>query len=346
MDTSAAGGYNSGSCHEQERSIMNLENIMLELSIIFAGAAVLGTLFLFTRQPILIAYIALGFAIGPNGLGWIRNTSHIESIAHIGVILLLFLAGLNLTPQRFLNLFRETVPLTLCTSLVFAGVSLLFALAVGFEMTAAVVFGASMMFSSTVVGLKLVPTNTLHNRRTGEFMTGVLLFQDVLAILVIVIISGQNAGGSSGNLMTLALLAGKLAGLSLLAFAFVRFVVLPLFGKFSSIPEYIFIASLGWCLLLAKSANLLGLSYEMGAFLGGISIASSPVSLVIAERLKPLREFFLILFFFAVGAELNFRIDIRIIILSFAFGLILVPLKASAFLLGFRCQQRITKTVP
>ena len=122
-------------------------------------------------------------------------------------------------------------------------------------------------------------------------MTGVLLFQEILAILVLIFTSGKNGG--ENNFITFVFLAGKLAVLCLLAFSSVRFVALTLFVRYNSIPEYIPIASLAWCLLLAKSAGLLGLFYEMGAFLAGLSIASSQVSLVIAERLKPVREFFL-----------------------------------------------------
>jgi Kef-type K+ transport system membrane component KefB len=312
---------------------MDLDNIIFELSVILVGAAALGTLFLYAKQPIVIAYIAIGFAVGPNGLALIQSTDHIEKIAHFGVILLLFLVGLNLQPQRLLHLFRKTVLLTCGTSMVFGCVSFLFALLLRFDVHSAILFGAAMMFSSTVVGLKLVPTTALHHKRTGEVMTSVLLLQDVLAILVILLVTGEK---SDNVLMTFAILAGKFLILSVLSFAAVRYVMVPLLRRFDVVQEYTFVATLGWCLLWAEVAHILGLSYEMGAFAAGLSIASCRVALVIAEHLKPLREFFLILFFFAVGAELNFRLDPRLIVSALLFGAILVPLKASVFHLAFR----------
>lgn len=312
---------------------MNLDSIIFELSAIVVGAAVLGTLFLYAKQPIIIAYVAIGFAMGPHGFALIRNTDHIEEISHFGIILLLFLIGLNLQPLKFVKLFKKTSLLTFGTSLLFGGLSLVFALLLRYDMHSSLIFGAAMMFSSTVVSLKLIPTTTLHHKRTGEVMTSVLLLQDVLAILVILFITGEK---SDHVLLTFAVLAGKFAFVSVLSFAGVRYLMVPLLRKFDVVHEYTFIATLGWCLLWAETAHILGLSYEMGAFIAGLSIASCQVALVIAERLKPLREFFLILFFFAIGAELDLRIDPILLLAAVIFGTILVPLKACVFRFAFR----------
>jgi Kef-type K+ transport system membrane component KefB len=312
---------------------MNLESIIFELSVIVVSAAVLGTLFLYARQPILIAYIAIGILVGPSGLALVRRTDHIEQIAHFGVILLLFLIGLNLQPGKLVGLFKKTFVLTLGTSLIFGGTSALFASRLGFSLTGALVFGAAMMFSSTVVGLKLIPTTTLHQQRTGEVMTSILLLQDMLAILVILFLTGEKTDYMA---LTFASLAGKFALLCLFSFAGVRFIMIPLMTRFDVVQEYTFLATLAWCLLWAGTAHALGLSYEIGAFVAGLSIASCKAAIVIAEHLKPLREFFLILFFFAVGARLNFHLDFRLLLAALLFGGLLVPFKAAIFHLAFR----------
>lgn len=312
---------------------MNLDSIIFDLSVIIIGAAVLGTMFLYARQPIIIAYIAIGVVIGPSGFGLIERTDYIQQISQFGVILLLFLIGLNLQPGKLMRLFKETSLLTLSTSLSFALLSFLFALLIGFDLYSALLFGAAMMFSSTVIGLKLIPTTTLHHKRTGEIMTSVLLIQDVLAILVILFITGEQ---SDNMLLTYIILIVKFVVLCLLSFAGVRYVMTPLLEKFDVIQEYTFLATLAWCLLWAEVAHTLGLSYELGAFVAGLSIASCTVALVIAEHLKPLREFFLILFFFAVGAGLSFEIEPRLIISAILFGVLLVPLKAWIFRFTFR----------
>jgi len=312
---------------------MYLDSIIFQLSAIILGAAILGTLFLYAKQPIIIAYIAAGVAIGPSGYGLIQNTDQIEQISHFGIILLLFLIGLNLQPRKLLRLIKKTSPLTLSTSLLFAMSGILFALIINFELSNAVIFGIAMMFSSTVIGLKLIPTTTLHHKRKGEIMTSILLIQDILAIVVILFITGE---GSNSTLMTFAFLIIKFISLTALAFIGVKYIMTPLLIKFDVIQEYTFLATLAWCLLWAESAQLIGLSYELGAFVAGLSIASCMAALVIAEHLKPLREFFLIIFFFAVGAELNLNIDLSLLFAAVLFGALIVPLKALIFTKAFR----------
>jgi Kef-type K+ transport system membrane component KefB len=204
----------------------------------------------------------------------------------------------------------------------------LFVWSLDFSLFDSLTIGAAMMFSSTVVALKLIPTTTLHHKRTGEMMTSVLLLQDILAIVVILFISGKTG---EQMLPAFALLMLKLIILALTAFAGVRYLIIPLLRRFSGIQEFSFLLILAWCLLLTESAHRLGLSYEMGAFLGGISVASSPVALVIAEHLKPLREFFLILFFFSIGAELVFPIPAWILFSSLLLGTLLIFFKTFIF---------------
>jgi Kef-type K+ transport system membrane component KefB len=162
-----------------------------------------------------------------------------------------------------------------------------------------------MMFSTTIIGIKLLPTTVLHHRHIGELMIGLLLLQDLLAIIVLMVLF-SGASGDTGNMgRTLAL---SLMGLPLLAggaLLVVRYVLLPLITRFDHFHEYIFLLAIGWCLGLAECASLLGLSEEIGAFIAGITIATSPISQYIAVNLKPLRDFFLILFFFAVGARFD-----------------------------------------
>lgn len=312
---------------------MNPDSIIFELSVIIVGAAILGTLFLYAKQPIIIAYIAIGIAAGPSGLGLINQTEHIEQISHLGIVLLLFLIGLNLQPAKLVGLIQKTSLLTYSTSLLFGLVSTVFSLLLGFDLQGALLFGAAMMFSSTVVGLKLIPTTALHHKHAGEMMISVLLLQDILAVLIIIFIAGETG---DNVLISFAMLAAKFALLCLLAFGGVKYVMIPLLTKFDVVQEYTFLATLGWCLLWAETAHLMGLSYEIGAFVAGLSIASCVVAIAIAEHLKPLREFFLILFFFAVGSNLDFSIDMTLLVAAVVFGALLVPLKAFVFRFAFK----------
>lgn len=307
---------------------MGLDNIVLELAVIFSGVAVMGTLFLYLRQPIILAYIAFGALIGPWGMKVVGDAEHIQRLAHIGIILLLFLLGLNLHPEKLLKLFQKTSAVTLGTSMVFAVLGMLTALLFGFGVNDSAIIGAALMFSSTIVSLKLIPTTTLHQRHTGEMMISVLLFQDILAILLILFLVGRPG---AGGLLRAILVVSTLAGLGATAFVATKFVVIPLFRRFDKIKEYLFLASLGWCLFMAEVAYLVGLSYEMGAFIAGVALASFPIALIISENLKHLREFFLILFFFSIGAKFDFLVTKNVLLPGMALVAVLMLAKPFLF---------------
>jgi len=311
---------------------MGFQNIIFEFVLIFAGAAIFATAFLFLKQPIILAYIGFGIVAGPMGLGLIAEPEHIEKISHVGVILLLYLLGMNLIPERLYHLFSKTAVVTLLTSLVFFAVVSLAALAFGFSPVESIIIGAALMFSSTIVSLKLIPTTALHHRHTGEMMTSVLLMQDVIAIVLIVMLTG---GQGDNVTMAIILLIIKLVVLTVTAFLLIKFVVNNLFVRFDIIQEYIFLLSLGWGMLGAGVAELIGLSYEMGAFIAGVTFASSPVALVVAENLKPLRDFFLILFFFSIGAQFNYLVTQDVLIAGAAIAVLIVVVKPFVFKQGF-----------
>ncbi len=282
---------------------MDQSPIFLTLFLIFSGAAVLATAALLVRQALLISYIVLGALFGPWGLHLIGDPETVKEIAHIGIIFLLFLLGLDLQPKELLGMVRKTTLVTLFSALIFAFIGAVLAFLFGFDPIECLVIGGAVTFSSTIIGLKLLPTTVLHHQRTGEIIVSILLLQDLLAIAMLLMLQG---GSSEMNRMlhiVLLLLALPLmiGGGWLVA----RFMLIPLIRRFSKIKEYIFLMAIGWCLAMAQLAGVLGLSHEIGAFIAGISLATSPIAIYIAESLKPLRDFFLILFFFSLGAGFN-----------------------------------------
>ncbi|HUM92130.1 MAG TPA: cation:proton antiporter [Candidatus Competibacter sp.] len=274
--------------------------IIFSLFLIFTGAALFATLALYARQALPIAYIALGALIGPYGFKLIDNASTIEEMAQIGIMFLLFLLGLDLSPQRLLQMLRKATLITLGTSLVFAAMGFGVALSFGYTLGESLLIGTAMTFSSTIIGLKLLPTRTLHHQHTGEIIISILLLQDLLAIMVLLLLEGL--GGRGSSLQGLGLLIITLPLLLGIAFLVARYLLVPLIHKFDKIREYIFLIAIGWCLGISQIALLLGLSHAIGAFIGGVALATSPIALYIADSLKPLRDFFLVLFFFSLGA--------------------------------------------
>lgn len=280
-------------------------SITFSFFLIFTGAAVFASLALATRQPLIIAYIALGAFIGPYGFSLVTDTRLLAEIGHIGIIFLLFLLGLDMQPQALWATLRKSTVVALFSSAIFMGTGFTVAKLFGFATIDALVIGAAMMFSSTIIGIKLLPTTVLHHRHIGELMIGLLLLQDLLAIIVLMVLFSADTGDAGSMSKDLALSLLGLPVLGGLALLFVRYALLPLIAKFDRFHEYIFLLALGWCLGLAEAAKALGLSEEIGAFIAGITIATSPISQYIAVNLKPLRDFFLILFFFSVGARFD-----------------------------------------
>ena len=279
---------------------------------IFSGGAIIASLALFGRQPLLVAYILLGAILGPFGLGLVSDIALISEIGSIGIIFLLFLLGLDMQPQALWRVLREVTHVTLISSAVFAGVGYVVANLFGYSTIESIIIGTGMMFSSTIIGIKLLPTTALHHKHSGELMVGMLLMQDFLAIFVLLlIISGDF---NSQNLIPLGKTLLALPALAIASFLTVRFILLPLITRFDRIGEYVFLLATGWCLGIAEAAHYLGLSREIGAFLAGIAMATSPIAQFIALNLKPLRDFFLILFFFSLGAGFNLSLLSAIIV--------------------------------
>ena len=281
---------------------MDMSGITFTFAAIFLGAALLASLALFTRQPIIIAYIALGALLGPYGSGVIANVRLVNDAGHVGIIFLLFLLGLDMQPRALLNSLRASSLVALLSSASFAAISGGLALLFGFSASDASVIATALMFSSTIIGIKLLPTTVLHHRHLGEVLVALLLFQDLMAIILLVVL--QSAGGPEDfSSVIRPLLMLPLLGIG--CWGAVRFVLIPLISRFDRYHEYIFLLSVGWCLGVAEIALVLGLSAEIGAFMAGVAVATSPIAQYIAVSLKPLRDFFLVIFFFAVGAQFN-----------------------------------------
>ena len=271
--------------------------------LIFAGAALLATIALYTRQPVLVAYIAIGIIAGPNGVGWVGDPAVVRDVSEIGIIFLLFLVGLDLQPSKLRNIFGKTVGTALASSVAFFAIAYAIMWAFGFRGADAWIAAIAAVFSSTIIGLKLLPTTVLHHRHIGEIVVGLLLIQDLLAIVALIVLG---AGTSlTAMLASVTQIFIALPLIVVVAFLAVRFGMLPLMRRWDAFHEFIFLAAVGWCFAVAFACRRFGLSLEIGAFVAGVTLATSPIAMYIAESLRPLRDFFLVLFFFSVGAGID-----------------------------------------
>ncbi len=307
---------------------MDSQSIVSSFFLIFSGAAVLASLVLYTRQPLIVAYIALGAIIGPYGLHLVTDAHLLSEIAEIGIIFLLFLLGLDMQPRSLAHMLRKATVVAIGSSLIFAACGFSVGMLFGYTQTESIVIGISMMFSSTIIGIKLLPTTVLHHRHTGELVVGLLLLQDLIAIIVLLMLGGKETESTwqqfIQTLITLPLLV-------LGTFLAVKYIIVKLLQHFDRFHEYIFLLAIGWCLGIAEVAQLCGLSLEIGAFIAGISLATNPISQYIAVHLKPLRDFFLILFFFSLGASFNLGLLSEVIVASLILAGCILILKPVTF---------------
>ncbi|MDA1076334.1 MAG: cation:proton antiporter [Proteobacteria bacterium] len=304
--------------------------VVLSFSLIFTGAAVLATLALYTRQPLLVAYIAIGAIFGPHATGLVSDARLLSEIGEFGIIFLLFLVGLDLQPSKLKNMVGKSLLTAFATTLVFFAIGFSLMLAFAFTVTEAVVTGIAATFSSTIIGIKLLPTTVLHHRHIGEIVVSLLLIQDLLAILALLFLSSYSSTLTE-TLSSLTVSAVALPVLGLFAYLCVKYLVLPMLARFDDFQEFMFLLALGWCLGLAILASMAGLSHAIGAFIGGVALATSPVAQYIAESLRPLRDFFLVLFFFAVGAELDVTLLTQVMFPTLFLGLLLIAAKPLIF---------------
>lgn len=304
-------------------------SITYVIFLIFAGTALLSTVALYTRQSLLVAYIVLGMILGPWGLKLVNNPVVIQKTGDIGIIFLLFLLGLDLQPQNLLHSLRKMSLITLISSFIFFGIGILIGRLFGYTLLESFVIGIAAMFSSTIISIKLLPTTILHHQHTGELVISILLLQDIIAIAILLIL--ELISSRAGGMLQVANVIFAFPVLLTVAYIFQKYILSRLLARFDRIHEYIFILSIGWCLLMAELSHYFGMSEEIGAFIAGVALASNPISNYIAESLKTLRDFFLVIFFFAIGAGFNFTYFPQTMVPAFLLAGLLLWIKPLTF---------------
>jgi Kef-type K+ transport system membrane component KefB len=269
-------------------------------------AAAAGLLANRLRQPLIVAFIGVGIAVGPAGLGWIEGTDPLELLAEIGIAVLLFLVGLKLD----LHLVRTTGPVALATGLgqvaFTCAVGFVLGLLLGLDATTAFYVAIALTFSSTIIIVKLLSDKRELEQQHGRIAVGFLIVQDIVVVIMMIVITAVGGVGDDTVLTALLSVIGKGVGL-LLGIVIVTRYVLPRFLHLvASSPELLVLSSVAWAVLLAATSDWLGFSSEVGAFLAGISLASTEYREAIGARLVPLRDFLLLFFFLQLGAQLEF----------------------------------------
>ncbi|RTE94148.1 MULTISPECIES: cation:proton antiporter [Bradyrhizobium] len=271
----------------------------ITLSILFAW--MLGLLAHFSRQPLILAYLIAGFCIGPFGAGWVHSQESISVISELGLIFMLFMIGLEIDLKKIVRAGR--VILFAAGSQLLGGclLGLLFFVGIGLALGGghfdAVYLCVACALSSTVIIVKVLYEKRELDTLPGRITLGVLVLQDIFAILFLAV------QPSLANLQVSVILLsiGRVAVLVAAALLVSRYVLPRLFHQIARRPELILLGALAWCFLVAETAERLSLSREMGALIAGVSLSTFPYALDVTAKVTTLRDFFITLFFVALG---------------------------------------------
>ena len=317
------------------------DTIFLQLSLVLAIAAGVSIVMRLLRQPLIVGYILSGVVVGPTVLNIIRDRQAFASFSEIGIALLLFIVGLGLN----ISVIRATGKPVMMVFLLNLAVLTLAGLGAskvfGLTTMEGLLAGLGLLFSSTIVIIKSLNDKREQNRLYGQIAIGVILVEDIVATIALLFVAAASQGGASSGQLTQLLGYGALltAGLIL-----VGSLVMPHVTKFfAHSQELLFTFALAWAFGVAALFELAGFSLEVGALFAGVTLASLPYAQEISTRLKPLRDFFLVLFFISLGEQLDVRNITSALIPALVFSalaLILKPLASmvSMGLLGYTKQ--------
>ncbi|WBL80616.1 cation:proton antiporter [Bradyrhizobium xenonodulans] len=278
-----------------------MHELIRDITLCILFAWMLGLLAHFSRQPLILAYLIAGFCIGPFGAGWVKSQESISVISELGLIFMLFMIGLEIDLKKIVRagkviLFAAGGQLLggcLLGVLFFVGIGL----SLGGGKFDAVYLCVACALSSTVIIVKVLYEKRELDTLPGRITLGVLVLQDIFAILFLAV----QPSLANLEVSVILLSIGRVAVLVAAALLVSRYVLPRLFHQIARRPELILLGALAWCFLVAETAERLSLSREMGALIAGVSLSTFPYALDVTAKVTTLRDFFITLFFVALG---------------------------------------------
>ncbi|MBW6497025.1 MAG: cation:proton antiporter [Bacteroidales bacterium] len=277
----------------------------LEFAALLAIAVVAGLIGRMLKQPLIVSFIAVGLIVGPYGIDLLRSGDKIHLLSEMGIALLLFVVGLKLD----VGLIRSTGRVALFAGLgqvLFTSIfGFLLGLWLGFDPVVSIYVAVALTFSSTIIIVKLLSDKKEIESLHGQISIGFLIVQDIVVIIAMIALSAMGTPSEYALWEEIAIVILKGVGLMVLVVFLMRYVLTWLTSLMARTPELLVLFSVAWAIALAAFSDYLGFSKEVGAFLGGISLASTPYREVIGGRLTSVRDFLLLFFFIHLGSQVN-----------------------------------------
>ncbi len=279
-----------------------IDPLLLELGIILVLAAILGIILKALKQPLILAYLITGLIIGALGFFDIAEREALEFFSNLGVMFLLFLVGLEMDYDSIKKVGKTSLAIGLGqVAFTATGGFLIANFVFGFELIHAAYIAIALTFSSTVIIVKLLSDKGNLTSLHGRAAIGLLLVQDMVVILILISLNALEAGGDVGIGPVMQIIAGGVA-LFMVMMALGRTVFPYIFRKVAHSQELLFLVSLAWLLFFAVIVKATGFSIEIAGFLGGVALANSAQKYHIASKIRPLRDFFILVFFAILGS--------------------------------------------
>jgi Kef-type K+ transport system membrane component KefB/voltage-gated potassium channel Kch len=284
-----------------------MENtIFTQISLVIAITAVVAIVMRLLKQPLIVGYILTGIIVGPGFLHLVKAQEAFHSFSDLGIALLLFIIGLGLNMGVIRSLGKVSL-LTAGTILLLVGsAGHAASLLMGFNHTTGILIGISLFFSSTIIILKMLSDQKETSRLFGQIAIGVIIMDDIVATIALVVVAAMGSH-TEFTALTIPFMAMKVVGLGLLLYVLGAKIMPKVSYLFAKSQELLFLFSIAWGLSVATLFEIAGFSVEVGALLAGISLAGLPYAAEMAAKLKPLRDFFIVIFFITLGEAFTFN---------------------------------------
>ncbi len=286
-------------------------SVFVEISSLLVVSALVSMVMRALKQPMIIAYVITGLIVGPSLLGLVQTPETMEVLANFGVALLLFIIGLGLNPRIVKEVGKVSLIVGAGQILFTTVIGYILAKSIGYNSVTSLYIATAFAFSSTIIILKLLSDKKEQNKLFGKIAMGLLLLQDIAASFALLFA----AAASSGQLSYQELLWLAVKGILLVSstLLFTQIIIKPMTNFFAKSQELLFLFAIAWGFGIATLFYSLGFSLEVGALFAGVCLASMTYAQEAASRLRPLRDFFIIVFFIALGARINLS-DVRALI--------------------------------
>ena len=279
-------------------------SIFIELSIVIIIAVIIAGMMRLLKQPLIIGYILTGIVVSPYFLNIVKSTEAISTFAQIGVALLLFMVGLNLNPRIIKDVGKVSLVTGVGQVIFTSVIGFFIGKLLGFSTLVSIYVAIALTFSSTIIIMKLLSDKRDLESLYGRISIGFLIVQDLIVIVILMVISSIPAGINFTTLALETVLKG--GGLLILLFIIGVYIFPKITRAIAKSQEFLLLFSIGWCFAIATLFYYLNFSIEAGALIAGITLSLSPYHYEISSRMKPLRDFFIVLFFILLGSQMVF----------------------------------------